>query len=78
VYFRQVIASPRSSEDGDLQLPVRRLVFTGGFAVAITSASAVAVFASPTSGPALRTVAETSVCSVAESFGVYHRGHIAI
>jgi hypothetical protein len=32
----------------------------------------VAVFASPTSGPALRTVAETSVCSAAESFDVYH------
>jgi hypothetical protein len=72
VYFRQVSASPRSSEDGALQLPVRRLVFTGGFAGAITSASAVAVFASPPSGPALRTVAETSVCSAAESFDVYH------
>ena len=31
-----------------------------------------AVFASPTSGPVLRTVAETSVCSAAESFDVYH------
>ena len=31
-----------------------------------------AIFASPTSGPVLRTVAETSVCSAAESFDVYH------
>jgi hypothetical protein len=32
----------------------------------------VAIFASPISGPVLRTVAETSVCSAAESFDVYH------
>ena len=31
-----------------------------------------AIFASPISGPVLRTVAETSVCSAAESFDVYH------
>ncbi len=29
-------------------------------------------FASPISGPVLRTVAETAVCSAAESFDVYH------
>jgi hypothetical protein len=32
----------------------------------------VAIFASPISGPVLRTVAETAVCSAAESFDVYH------
>jgi hypothetical protein len=40
------------------QLPARRLVIAGGFAVAIAVAPAVGVFAAPTGHPAPRTVAD--------------------
>jgi hypothetical protein len=53
------------------QLTARRVVFAGGFALAIAIAPAVAVFSYPTAHPAPRTLADPAECTGGESMDAY-------
>jgi hypothetical protein len=53
------------------QLTARRVVFAGGFALAIAIAPAVAVFSYPTADPAPRTLADPAQCTGGDSMDAY-------
>lgn len=54
-----------------VHLAARRVVFAGGFALAIAVAPAVALFSYPTAHPAPLTVADPAQCTGGESMDAY-------